>query len=703
MVRTSRRLLLVVAAVVASWTGSSRAAEIVWIYPPPNALLTESPVPLLGYVAGAPVDRLAARVVPADADAATARFELYLFKGKVFSGSIELPPGRSNIVVGDAVLPVLYRPGAEADEEDGFRKPRAHGDGVASCNPCHGFSRGELTLKDRVPGLCLGCHEVGTRSLRAVTKQNAHTRSITPDCLGCHEAHTSFEPALLRNGGDPCRNCHDDMAGGRGGHVRAATPACVTCHDPHASAYPALLKGERLPLCKGCHRDVMFPERYPRSFHRPVEEGDCYACHEPHPATPSPGILKKPVPGLCRACHPEPERSAHSDQLEECRLCHQPHRSDRRRLLTGDTTEVCLQCHDDPGAGTHRHPALQEGCITCHDPHRPGGLHRAGRVCGRCHNLRDQGFRRVHGNLPMESVDQCTFCHAPHGSDYPTLLRGTIHYPLKNGGCNACHVADDNRTALKYKGSQTCTRCHGQVTGTSTIVEKDKVHKPVYQIDCTACHNPHLGVRDNFLLEEPDVLCGWCHGLLLKGVENRHGVFDEGGTCYTCHLPHISDFRPLLKRPERELCTRCHTGVIPEDAGARARLHGALTRGRCTGCHNPHATNTDNLLRDGEDALCAGCHGEVTRDGEGRPLAYLHGPVGAGNCTACHLLGHEHRRPGDRFLLARGSAVCARCHDTRVDHVPRRFRAKAREVRGDCLACHLPHGADDPFMMRRPL
>jgi len=673
------------------------AAEVLFVYPPPNSLITESPVPVLGYVLGDPVDALTARVVSEERRTEPGRFDLYLFKGKVFSGSLDLNPGRNNVVVGDTVIPLLYRPGFEGDAEDGFRRPRPHAGGIESCNPCHGFSRGSLTLKGRVPDLCLQCHKVGTESLRAVIKKNRHTREITPDCLRCHDPHVSFEAALLRKGRGGCSACHADQAR-PSLHGNVGDSACGACHDPHASAYPSMLRGDALTLCRRCHDDVADPDRYPRSYHRPVDDGNCFVCHRPHAGT-YPSLLKDVAPALCAGCHDEAKADVHGGELEECRLCHEPHLSDRPALLKPGVSEACVDCHGDPAKGKNRHPALKNGCVTCHNPHDPKGLKAADRVCGQCHNLRKEGFRAAHGRLPMDDVRQCTFCHDPHASDYPGLLRGNLHYPLQNGGCSACHEVRKGKLELRYEGSKNCTRCHGQITGTSEIIETDKVHKPVYQIDCIACHNPHLGVRDKFLLEEPVTLCGWCHGILLRGVKNVHGVFDKGN-CYTCHLPHISDFRPLLKRPEKILCTSCHTGILPEKVSEQRMLHGALRKGRCTGCHNPHGTNTEKLLKGSRDELCARCHPGVLQGEGGKPLRYVHGPVGAGNCTACHELEHRHERQGDRFLRARGSRVCALCHDTAPDHVPPRFRAKMSEVRNDCLACHLPHGSDNRFMMR---
>jgi predicted CXXCH cytochrome family protein len=177
-------------------------------------------------------------------------------------------------------------------------------------------------------------------------------------------------------------------------------------------------------------------------------------------------------------------------------------------------------------------------------------------------------------------------------------------------------------------------------------------------------------------------------------------VFKEGGTCYTCHLPHISDFKPLLKRAEEELCLRCHEKSFPSDKGSRRLLHGALTKGRCTGCHSPHGSNESRLLRRKPDPLCAECHPEVLKAPDGKPWKYFHGPVGTGNCTACHDLGHRHAALDDKFLKAKGSKVCALCHATGPEHVKENYRAKMREVQNECLVCHSPHGAGSKLLMQ---
>lgn len=702
MVRRPSTALLALAllGLMAITRGDAANEGVVWVYPPPNSLVTESPVALYGYLSGPAQTSLDAMIVSEAGSALPQREPLFLFKGKIFSASIPLTPGRNNVRVGNAILPLLYRPGGTEAKEEGFRRPLAHGGKVEACSQCHTFARGELTLKQKLPDLCLGCHRLGAESDRAVIRKNKHTQDVTPDCLKCHHPHASFEAKLLRAANASCTSCHQGAA--YKGYVHDAgrsAEACTTCHDAHGSAWPKLVRGEPLDACKKCHKALIAPERWPRSFHAPVEEQRCFDCHAAHPQGQA-HLLKAALPSLCRTCHPAKAEGAHRGKLDDCLGCHEQHASTRPRLLKAAVADGCIACHPERRTGSGAHAALKEGCSSCHDPHDPAAKRDSRKICGACHRATDAGFQSAHGALDMASTEQCVVCHDPHTSTHPSLLKGTVHYPLKNGGCASCHVQKDGQVELRYQGSENCLRCHGQITGTSVIQDTDKVHKPVYQIDCTACHNPHLGARPNLLLEEPVALCGWCHGIILRGVENIHGVFKEGGTCYTCHLPHISDFKPLLKRPEEELCLRCHVKVLPPDAAGRRLQHGAIGKSRCTGCHNPHATNTEKLLRGTRDALCAACHPKALSAPDGKPWRYLHGPVGTGNCTACHVLGHAHAADGDRFLKAKGSRVCGLCHETRPDHVKENYRAKMREVQNDCLTCHSPHGGNDKFLMR---
>lgn len=83
------------------------------------------------------------------------------------------------------------------------------------------------------------------------------------------------------------------------------------------------------------------------------------------------------------------------------------------------------------------------------------------------------------------------------------------------------------------------------------------------------------------------------------------------------------------------------------------------------------------------------CHAGI------KDYPYLHGPVHANACDACHTLtnaaAHTFKQSRD------GSEACLLCH---VVDIP--FGAKEHEpfTQGECISCHDPHGSTDPAMLR---
>jgi len=70
--------------------------------------------------------------------------------------------------------------------------------------------------------------------------------------------------------------------------------------------------------------------------------------------------------GLCFKCHPEkrgPWVYEHSAvKVEGCGICHVPHGSPNRFLLTTrDIRRTCIQCH-----GQHHFNTPQQSCVNCH-------------------------------------------------------------------------------------------------------------------------------------------------------------------------------------------------------------------------------------------------------------------------------------------------------------------------------------------------
>jgi len=81
------------------------------------------------------------------------------------------------------------------------------------------------------------------------------------------------------------------------------------------------------------------------------------------------------------------------------------------------------------------------------------------------------------------------------------------------------------------------------------------------------------------------------------------------------------------------------------------------------------------------------CHAEYGKK------AYIHGPVGLGDCTACHkpLVPEEHTFQFER----KGRDLCEYCHleqaAKKIVHEPVKS--------GDCTQCHDPHSSDNKFLL----
>ena len=199
-------------------------------------------------------------------------------------------------------------------------------------------------------------------------------------------------------------------------------------------------------------------------------------------------------------------------------------------------------------------------------------------------------------------------------------------------------------------------------------------HEPYRDRECDACHDPaDRGIRSE------TAICFSCHANETGKYPFGHGPF-SGGYCTACHNPHKSARRHLLVGQGDELCLRCH---LASDLSADV-FHG-LAGAECRDCHGSHGSNNFSILR---AESCTLCHGDL-----GDSFAFLHGPVDAGLCSACHV---SHYRGGEKHLLREGDGLCLSCHE------PEEWIAV--ELHSDlegftCTECHNPHGGEDRLLL----
>lgn len=106
-------------------------------------------------------------------------------------------------------------------------------------------------------------------------------------------------------------------------------------------------------------------------------------------------------------------------------------------------------------------------------------------------------------------------------------------------------------------------------------------------------------------------------------VMSRHKPFHEK-KCKDCH-----DFETNvgLVRPKLELCQMCHVDFIRGNF-----VHGPVGVGDCSACHLPHSSEFPSLLVLDKNRICDKCHTEK------RLAANMHKQVMAKgmNCVDCH-------------------------------------------------------------------
>lgn len=156
------------------------------------------------------------------------------------------------------------------------------------------------------------------------------------------------------------------------------------------------------------------------SSHAPYGAGACQVCHDLAGSTSFPGG------GGWPGREPDARRAAQSKQ---------PASSGTARLRL-PVDRLCGGCHDDLDAEalarTRRvvHGPIAAGdCVYCHDPHRSHHPHllrraEAGELCVSCH---DQESAEKRCSDPEAATRSCIDCHDPHAAQRRGLLREGVH------------------------------------------------------------------------------------------------------------------------------------------------------------------------------------------------------------------------------------------------------------------------------------
>ena len=236
--------------------------------------------------------------------------------------------------------------------------------GTATCTICHG---------DAHPGI--------ERSPHASLTED-------PEAAGCESCHGPGSAHVMRGGAKEairnparlpkeqragfCLDCHGKnsrmFAWDHGAHASAGLD-CMTCHEPLAPIGEGAKKTAP-ELCFACHGDVRAAFALPN--HHPLAAGavGCSDCPEVHgPASGPLSVAARKE--KCFTCHRDKEGpflyEHEADRTDGCTVCHQPHGSVNRRLLTHRTTrDLCITCHTTPASHTMVAGSPFLNCLNCH-------------------------------------------------------------------------------------------------------------------------------------------------------------------------------------------------------------------------------------------------------------------------------------------------------------------------------------------------
>ena len=264
----------------------------------------------------------------------------------------------------------------------------------------------------------------------------------------------------------------------------------------------------------------------------------------------------------------------------------------------------------------------------------------------------------------------------------------------------------------------------------ASILKLKYLHAPAASNQCTACHTPKGNLHQFTLADQGAALCADCHGPLDK-KKVLHKPVGEG--CTTCHSPHGSQNKAFLVSPVPELCAKCHEPIAKEIVEGKSSHSIALEGKACLACHDPHTSDFEKLLHAKLMAVCLGCHDQPIVQ-KGRTISNVkneitgaksvHGPIQDGDCMACHkahassqiaLLAAQYPATFYSPFTPDAYALCFQCHDQSLatgleTKDATSFRNGTRNlhalhvndpVKGrTCRACHAPHGAGLPHLVR---
>jgi DmsE family decaheme c-type cytochrome len=255
-------------------------------------------------------------------------------------------------------------------------------------------------------------------------------------------------------------------------------------------------------------------------------------------------------------------------------------------------------------------PARAESpCAPCHGeqveaaskgPHA-GIAARGARYCEACHgdatrHLADGSTESLRGKAalakaaPAETSRMCLTCHR---GAFPGW-EGTDHARSGEVSCLSCHGDswhDPKGKGAKKRGESACASCHVEAVGEFRRVYRHPV--PEGRMGCASCHDVHGKSAKG--AKGPESTCLDCHAEAAGPWVFPHRAMEDG--CSSCHVPHGSVNRSLLKTSGNGVCLACHVQTNFPAAGKVPHNRYLAGGGKCLDCHSEvHGSNVDERM-----------------------------------------------------------------------------------------------------------
>jgi predicted CXXCH cytochrome family protein len=269
-------------------------------------------------------------------------------------------------------------------------------------------------------------------------------------------------------------------------------------------------------------------------------------------------------------------------------------------------------------------------------------------------------------------------------------------HPALEEGCESCHSYDEGDISINGEIRALCFECHDDPAKDDSGEARPFIHSPVLEEECTECHDPHFSKNRKLLTKEK--ICLECHDDKDPEEGDNKSIHEPVRKieCAKCHDPHASKFKYHLKREGTGLCFGCHGDFTKDGEGKELNyVHGPVADGDCVACHKPHFSKNRKLLV--EEKICLECHDD--KDPEEGDNASVHGPVSKMECVSCH---NPHASPNTYQLVKAVNKLCYDCHEkphrihissevkSTAAHVPENFPVE-KDGSLSCLGCHDPH------------